>query len=340
MESFTSATSQQQEGILLTPALQAPAMMAQTVSTSPHLTLQDLRAVATDIKDTFTTAIIELKQELQAMAGRVQEVEQKTAIHSSALRKIGASVSTHSMQLREVQRHVEELDNRGRRHNLRVRGLPESVDNVQLQPTVSAIFNQLLERPSHDTIAMERIHRALRPKGRDTDPPRDVICYINDYKLKEDVLRQARVKRSLVYEGHSISIYQDLSAITLKNRRDLRPLLEVLQAKNIPYRWKFPFALSATNHGRTAILRAPEELDSFCHILDIPFTPVPNWYAEFQISSPQPRPRSMDMMETQTSHFRRRRSPSTERLHTNLAPSSQSSSPPEAPLTRRVRRDR
>lgn len=336
MAANTSAASQAQSGITLTPSMTPPEAMP---GTSQHPTLQDLRAVANDIKDTFTAAMTDLRQELQAMAGRMQDVEQKTNVHNSVLRKVTATVSTHTMQLRDIQRHVEDLENRGRRHNLRVRGLPESVDNTQLNATVSAIFSQLLESQCIEVINMDRIHRALRPKGRDTDPPRDVICFINDYRLKEDILKQARIKRTTEYEGHRISIYQDLSAITLRHRKDLRPLLEILQSKNIPYRWKFPFALAATNQGRTAILRVPEDLDSFCQILDIPYTPVPNWYSDFPLSNFSIQPRGTDQMETQASHFRRRRSPSTSRRNVNVTPPLQSVSPTSAPLPRRARRD-
>lgn len=129
---------------------------------------------------------------------------------------------------------------------------------------------------------MERIHRALRPEGRETDPSRDIICCIMDYKLKEDILRQARLRQQLLHNGTTIQIFQDLSGITLQHRRDLKPLLEVLRSKNIQYWWKFPFCLLATHLGHTALLKVPENLYLFCSILDIPFTEVPNWYAEFR----------------------------------------------------------
>lgn len=84
-----------------------------------------------------------------------------------------------------MQRHLEDLDNRGRRHNLRVRGIPEVIEGDQIIPSVTGLFNSLLNRPYQTSIMMERIHRALRPKGRDTDPPRDIVCCLVDFKLKD-----------------------------------------------------------------------------------------------------------------------------------------------------------
>lgn len=109
---------------------------------------------------------------------------------------------------------MKDLDNRGRRHNLRVRGLPESMDAEQLTATVTGIFNDLMGRQT--AVDMERIHCALRPKGRETDPPRDIICCLVDYKIK-GILRKARNRIQLSHGGADIYIYQDLSGITLQH---------------------------------------------------------------------------------------------------------------------------
>lgn len=243
------------------------------------------------------------------------------------------------MQLRDLQRHVEDLDNRGQRHNLRVRGLPESVEHDQILPAVTDLFNRILDRPRHTLIAMEQIHRAFRPRGRDTEPPRDIICHINDFATKEEILKKARNKAQLECEGHSICIYQDLSAITLRHRKDLCPLLEVLQTRGIRYRWKFPFGLLASHQGRSALLRVPEELDDFCHTLAIPFVSVPNWYVEFETSTPTHCPPKEEPMEAQNTRFRRRRSPSTARPSSTSRHRHPPPSPMIALLPRRVCRD-
>lgn len=202
----------------------------------PHLNINDLRSIAADIKDTLSAAIAELRIDIHTLTDRVHEVEQAMTQHEHVLRKATRRIDTHTIQLREIQRHVEDLDNRGRRHNLRIRGIPETVPAEDISSAVTSLFNDLLNRPPQTQISMERIHRALRPQGRDTDPPRDIICCIVDYRLKEEILRQARLRRQLQYAGTSVQIFQDLSSITLQHRRDLKPLLDVLRTKGIQYR--------------------------------------------------------------------------------------------------------
>lgn len=141
------------------------------------------------------------------------------------------------------------------------------------------------------------------------------------------------------FEGHSIYIYQDLSAMMLRHRKDLRPLLEVLRTRGIRYRWKFPFGLLATHQGHSALLRVPEELEAFCQTIDIPYV-VTNWYAKFDISDPNSRPPSEDPMEAQDTRFQRHLSPSATRLGSAAPSRLLPSSPTTAPMPCWARQDR
>lgn len=158
---------------------------------------------------------------------------------------------------------------------------------------------------------MERIHRALRPRGRDPDPPRDIVCCLVDYKTKEDILKQARGQ--LTHGDSPVQIYQDLSGITLQHHQDLKPLLDTLRSKEIRYKWKFPFCLSASYQGRTALLKVPEDLPRFCDTLGIPLVAVSDWYAPFRRSVGRWGKSQEEPMETQVTRSRRRRSPSSPR---------------------------
>lgn len=98
--------------------------------------------------------------------------------HGTAIQQVQRVTSVQAQYLIYMHRQVEDLDNRGRRRNFRVRGIPELVEGPQLQSVVWAIFNTLLGRPPDAPIEMEWCHRALKPRGRDTDPPRDTVCCI------------------------------------------------------------------------------------------------------------------------------------------------------------------
>lgn len=139
MTGSSSQISSDDGGVVLTPHLQP--------------SLQDLRSVATDIKETLTAAltaaITDLKIDIQLVAGRVQDIEKVTASHTSVLRRSCQVLDTHTLQLRDLNRHMEDLDNRGRRHNLRIHDLPESIDATHLRAEVTSLFNTIGETPHY-----------------------------------------------------------------------------------------------------------------------------------------------------------------------------------------------
>lgn len=187
--------------------------------------MSDLRSVAADIMDTLAAAIAELHLDIHSLSDRVSRTEKVVEDHDVMFQRSTRKIDDHTLQLQDMNRHLEDLDNRGHRHNLRVRGLPESIEGELVPQAVVGLFNSILGRPPQTAIKMDRMHHVLRPKGRDTDPSRDIVCCLTDYKLKED-----------------------LSGITLKRRRDLRPLLDALRAKDIRYKWKFPFCFVPSPH--------------------------------------------------------------------------------------------
>lgn len=208
-----------------------------------------------------------------------------------ALIRLDDITTTHSLHLIDMNRQIEDLDNRGRRNSIRIRGVPESVTHDRIKPALTSTFNNLIERPEQSPINFDRAHRALRPRAQDGNPPRDIICCLPNYSLKEDILQKARSKEQIVFEEAMIQLFQDISPITLKNRRALKPLLEVLRHKGINYRWKFPFALQANYLEKQYLFKVPDDLQKFCEDLQIAPVDLPDWYAEFctqpAINNPQ-----------------------------------------------------
>lgn len=101
-----------------------------------------------------------------------------------------------------------------------------------------SIFNQLLEEPSAHSIKLDRAHRALCPKGASSQP-RDILCCVQDFELKERIMVKARHQRTTDFEGSFLQLYPDLSWLTLQKRCHLKPLLSLLRDRDIPYRWGF-----------------------------------------------------------------------------------------------------
>lgn len=139
----------------------------------------------------------------------------------------------------------------------------------QIPSVLQRVFNSLLEKLEDTAIDFVRAHRALRARGPDTLPPRDIICCLQNFALKEEIMFNTCRSDQIVFNGVCIKLFQDLSQITLKNLRALRPLLDKLREKDIRYTWCFPFALLVTFEGRQHTLRTPDDLLEFFTALQI-----------------------------------------------------------------------
>lgn len=98
------------------------------------------------------------------VAERVDSLEKGHDATRRYTSQLQSQVLAQSRALRDTRRHLEDLDNRGRRNNIRIRGLPEAEGSEDLQLILEAIFNRLLGDPISTKIKLDRAHRALHPK--------------------------------------------------------------------------------------------------------------------------------------------------------------------------------
>ncbi|CAH2306732.1 Hypothetical predicted protein [Pelobates cultripes] len=189
---------------------------------------KDLQLIVQEVKTTLRTEIASLRTSLQDLEGRVTALEK-----AGPTMQVLQPTHTYDRQLTDLRLHVEDLDNRSRRNNIRIRGLREPIGPEDLRETLIPLFNLILHRPPEARLKIDRVHRALRPKPPPSAPPRDVICYIQDTQLKEEIMQAARTERSWRYKGQTVELYNDLSHLTLQTRRALRPITTLLQEHQI-----------------------------------------------------------------------------------------------------------
>lgn len=135
----------------------------------PHhdlpLTYAGMSGFTADNKATFSAAITDLKSSMLVITDKMATVEAAGRHRDKAIHRLEKLTCTQSQHLIEINRHLEDLDNRGRRNNIRVRGIPKSVEAEQITPALERVFNSLLERPEDTAIEFVRAHRALRARG-------------------------------------------------------------------------------------------------------------------------------------------------------------------------------
>ena len=83
--------------------------------------------------------------------------------------------------------------------------------------------------------------------------------------MKEKILRAAREKGWVTHKGNPIRLTADVSAETLKARRESGPIFNILKEKNFQPRISYPAKLSFISEGKIKSFPKKQVLRDFCH---------------------------------------------------------------------------
>uniref|UniRef100_A0A8C5WIJ7 Uncharacterized protein n=1 Tax=Leptobrachium leishanense TaxID=445787 RepID=A0A8C5WIJ7_9ANUR len=221
-----------------------------------------------------------MSQDVLHLGSRVQGLEDSKDQTENRVLALELQVSAHSKYFTLLRRDLDDVDNRGRRNNLRIRGLPEPQGPLEDIPTLlSSLFNPLLQRPLDAPLLFDRAHRALRAKGALSSAPRDIICRLHYYVDKERILMASRKSNLQDRFGNPLQVFPDLSWSTLQARKALRPLTQILQDRQIRYRWGYPFSLTTVIDGESFFVSSPEDISPLTSALGVAPLTVPDWFA-------------------------------------------------------------
>ncbi|KAM9308396.1 uncharacterized protein PAF06_012594 [Gastrophryne carolinensis] len=135
-----------------------------------------------------------VRHEISVVESRVTVLEKVGNATDSRVRALEERCTKQEAIIKAYHLHLDDLENRSRRNNLRIRGIPESQNAEDARAIVTAIFNELLGRDPSTSIELDRAHRALGPRSTDPSFPRDIVCKVHLFTVKEKILRKAWTK--------------------------------------------------------------------------------------------------------------------------------------------------
>ncbi|CAH2252837.1 Hypothetical predicted protein [Pelobates cultripes] len=162
------------------------------------------------------------------------------------------------------------MEDRHRSRNVKIRGVPETVTQDDLQGYIGRLLSSLLTPQQMKTALTDGIYRIPRAASAPADTSRDIILQFQTRTGQATLMAAVRGKASHLFETASLSFFQDLSRPTLLWRSLLKPLTTTLRQTSIPYRWAFPRSLIITHEGATTRVTDPSEIDSVLAALGLP----------------------------------------------------------------------
>ncbi|CAH2248607.1 Hypothetical predicted protein [Pelobates cultripes] len=178
------------------------------------VTKDDLQQVSTTLHATLKSEVAGLKADFADHEASLTWVEQRTEAVEQQARASDTAI--------QRQRQLEDLDNRDHRSNIRIHGVPEADgDGASIAEILTQLFQIILCDDAPDHFRFEWTHRAFRPWSAEGGP-RDIICCLYSFPLKEQIMQKAHNLLSLELQG------LELPTIAIQNQIlhpvELRPL--------------------------------------------------------------------------------------------------------------------
>ena len=207
---------------------------ASTCLTSIEGLLEKHRAsIAEDLKHSFA-ALESRLEKMQTMVvdhgQRFISLETSAESDDQRIRILEAKCAALADSNKKLLAKTADLESRSRRNNIRIIGLPESIEG----PTPTIFFSKMLAELFGEAILesppeLDRAHRALTAKPQPGSRPRPVIIRLHRYRIKDLIVREARKKRGkLQYQGTPVQIFEDYAPEVVEERAKYRTVMACL----------------------------------------------------------------------------------------------------------------
>ena len=163
-------------------------------------------------------AIKDIKGDIQSLTERIGEAEARVSQAEDDVTSLQNRVKSLEKTVEVLCDKVAEQEDRSRRCNLRLVGLPEKSEGSDLCGFLEKWLRETLGEDFTLSRCMERAHR-IGPLTSSPAAPRVILMKFLSYRDREATLKAVRKMKEVRYENHRVTFFPDLSAETRKLQR-------------------------------------------------------------------------------------------------------------------------
>ncbi|KAK1875981.1 LINE-1 retrotransposable element ORF1 protein [Dissostichus eleginoides] len=202
--------------------------------------------------------VTELKRDVSSSSTRINEAEGRIHHAEETLGKTEATLDSINKRIAYLESKTDDLENRGRRKNLRLFGSREGAEGQQtLLNFVNDMLTRWLELTPDRALTLERVHRTLA-SGK---PNQHRAVRFLKFQEKEFVYRESR-RRDITHDGGKISFAQDFSAETVRIRRGFYTVTKLFVDINAFRGFQHnPCKLRVLHNGKIHLFTTPQQAE-------------------------------------------------------------------------------
>lgn len=225
-----------------------------------------------DVISTSVSAVHEtlsnLSQRVSSSESRLMEAENRISTTEDVLQARESELSALTKTVTQLQAKVDDLENRGRRKNLRIIGLPEKAEgSTPLSQYLREMIPKWLDLSFDLRLEIERAHRSFGPAPGVNDPPRSVLVRFLRYTDRERILQAALKKRQIIHEGKQVRFFQDLSVEVMRKRKEFDSVKKILVDRKMFRGFAYPAKLRCLCGSELRTFSTPSAAEEFIESL-------------------------------------------------------------------------
>lgn len=201
-----------------------------------------------------------IRNDLQKINDRVEAAEGRISTVEDQLPSMQKTLKTATLQIAALLSKVDDLENRSRRSNIRLVGVPEKAEG---RDPVAFLESWLSDTVGKDLLspffAIERSHRVPTRPLPPGAPPRPMLIKLLNFRDRDTLLRAARDKGDLSINGQRVSLFPDFSGEIQKKRMLFLDIKKRLRALGVPYSMQFPAKLRVVALNATHFFDSPKD---------------------------------------------------------------------------------
>ena len=213
-----------------------------------------LLSLRSTIQADMMSCMKNVRADIQEVETRVEHIETKMGEFATTINDLVDAQEQGEDEMEGLKAKLADLEDRNRRNNLKIRGVPESVSQGELKKFASTLFLALIPELTAIDITIDRIHRLPKPSYLPDNVPRDIILRMHFFHVKDQLMTTMRNKDQVPSQYQHLQFYADLSQYTLAKRRGLVTITKALRNHQIPYKWGFPTKLTVTKDGKNHVM--------------------------------------------------------------------------------------
>lgn len=227
------------------------------ILTAVHTYGSSLTELSIEVKS-MKEGILHIRQDMQKIRERATALEGRVSTLEDDIPPLAQEIHITSAKATETVNRVEDMENRLRRSNIRIVGIPEKAEGKNPTDFIETWLADTFGRNNLTPFfSVERAHRVpLRPPppgGND----RPFLLKLLHYKDRDSILRLARQKPNMEIQGARVSIYPDFSAAVQKQRAKYTEVKKRLRALSVIYSMLYPAKLRVVAEGTVHFFENP-----------------------------------------------------------------------------------